>query len=321
MNEIKLDKLDLRLLFELDTDSRQSIQKLAGKLRTSRDVVSYRIRKLEQMRVIEGYYTLIDVSKLGYLLCRLYLKLKGTTQEIEDQIIHYLVAEKTTFLVYRTQGAWDIATGFMVPSAWEFDRKWRQMQEKFQPYLAEYSVSTIYELISHDRKYLAAGKYANYSGKSTGNEKRIEIKETELQLLKLMARNARILLLDIAKKLGVTPATAKAMIKRLEKEKVILAYKAIIDFNKLGYRYYKIDLYLEYGNKRAAIQEFAMQHINVVYEDRTIGGSDLEFDLEVRNEQELYDFVEEIKKQFPGVVRSFHYYHAIKSYKTSYMPE
>ncbi|MEK6837460.1 MAG: AsnC family transcriptional regulator, partial [Nanoarchaeota archaeon] len=93
MEEIRLDKLDFRLLSELDRDCRQSIQQLARKLKTSRDIVSYRIRRLEQLKVIEGYYTLIDASRLGYILCRLYLKFRATTAETEWQLIEYLVAE------------------------------------------------------------------------------------------------------------------------------------------------------------------------------------------------------------------------------------
>lgn len=321
MEEIKLDKLDFRLLSELDRDCRQSIQQLARKLKASRDVIGYRIKRLEQLKIIEGYYTLIDTSKLGYVLCRLYLKLKATTAEIERQLIQHLVAEKSTFLVYKTQVAWDIATGFIVKSAAEFDRRWRQLQERFQPYINTYNVSTIYELVLYNRKYLAEEKYRDYSEYSTGNTAKIPFSRKELQLLKLVAPKARISLLEIAKKLKVTAATGKAMLKRLENDNVILAYKAVIDFNKLGYRYYKIDIYLEQGNKLSAIQEFARRHPNVVYEDRTIGGADVEFDLEVRGEDELYEFVEAIKKQFPGIIRSFNYYHAIKVYKTSYMPE
>lgn len=206
-------------------------------------------------------------------------------------------------------------------SAAEFDKKWRELQESFHPYINAYNVSTIYELVLYNRKYLVEEKYRDYAEYNTGNSTPIMLAEKELQLLRLIAPNARASLLELAKKLNVTAATAKAMIKRLEAGKIILAYKAIIDFNKLGYKYYKIDLYLEYGNKRSAIQEFARRHPNVVYEDRTIGGSDVEFDLEVRSEQELYDFVEAIKRQFPGVMRSFNYYHGIRNYKNLYMPE
>ena len=44
----KLDQKDRQILFELDCDSRQSINNLAKKTRLSRDVVSYRIKQLEK---------------------------------------------------------------------------------------------------------------------------------------------------------------------------------------------------------------------------------------------------------------------------------
>ena len=321
MEEIRLDKLDFKLLSELDRNCRQSIQQLARKLRTSRDVISYRIKRLEELKVVEGYYSLIDPSKLGYIFCRFYLKLKGTTSEIEREIINYLANEKTTFLVYKTQAAWDIAAGFIVKSAAEFDIIWREFQKKFQPYVSVANLATIYELVLYNRKYLTDEKNREYRGYETGNSTPVKLSEKELMLVKLIAKNAKASLLQLAKQLSITPATVGQMLRRLEADKVILAYKAVIDFNKLDYHYYKIDLYLEDVNKRSAIQEFARRHPNVVYEDRTIGGSDVEFDLELRNEEALYAFVEEIKKNFGGIIRSFHYYHAIKSYKYSYVPE
>jgi DNA-binding Lrp family transcriptional regulator len=69
---VKLDKKDQQLIFELDQNSRQSINSIAKKTKLSRDVVNYRIKQLEKKKIINGYFALIDFNKLGYQAIRLY---------------------------------------------------------------------------------------------------------------------------------------------------------------------------------------------------------------------------------------------------------
>ena len=52
MNEPKLDKLDFKILHELDLNSRQPYANIAKKISTSKEVVFHRIRKLEESKVI-----------------------------------------------------------------------------------------------------------------------------------------------------------------------------------------------------------------------------------------------------------------------------
>ena len=64
----RLDQKDSRILFELDRNSRQSIHDLAATTKLSRDVVSYRIGRLERTGVIQKYITIIDYGKFQFLL-------------------------------------------------------------------------------------------------------------------------------------------------------------------------------------------------------------------------------------------------------------
>ena len=48
------------------------LTEIAKKVGLNKDVVRYRIEKLEKEKVILGYYALIDTHKLGYLTIRIY---------------------------------------------------------------------------------------------------------------------------------------------------------------------------------------------------------------------------------------------------------
>jgi len=69
-----LDTKDRKILYELDLNSRQSFSRLAKKVGLSKDAVRYRITSLEEQGVIQRFHTVINVSKLGFISFRIYMK-------------------------------------------------------------------------------------------------------------------------------------------------------------------------------------------------------------------------------------------------------
>ena len=66
--EVKLDSKDKKIIEQLQKNARQSIAEIAKKTRLPRDVVVYRIKKLEKTKVIRSHHTFLDHQKLGYPL-------------------------------------------------------------------------------------------------------------------------------------------------------------------------------------------------------------------------------------------------------------
>ena len=85
----KMDEIDKKIMFEIDKNSRRSINEISKILKLKKDTVAYRIKQLEDNKIIQGYYTVIDYSKLGYILLRYYVKFQNTTLELEEEIINH----------------------------------------------------------------------------------------------------------------------------------------------------------------------------------------------------------------------------------------
>ncbi len=68
MVEMRLDSKDKKILRELQENCRQTIAEIAKKTKLPRDVVVYRIKKLEQEGVIRQHHTMLNHSKLGHPL-------------------------------------------------------------------------------------------------------------------------------------------------------------------------------------------------------------------------------------------------------------
>jgi len=317
----KLDKKDSHLLFELDRNSRQSIHELAKRTHLSRDVVSYRMKQLEKKEVIKGYITLIDFTKLGYQGIRVYLKLQNTTREIEEKIIQEFLKEKNIITAYRTDGRYDLAIGFLVKDLREYQRTYEAILQKYRRYIIERHFSVFLDFIQYTRNYLVEKKLRDYTVCSTGSFKAYDYDAKDLELLREIAVDSRITLLELARRLGMTPAGVKYKLRLLEKQKVIVAYKSIIDYHQLGYEYYKVDMEVEDLAIIEGLNQYIIHHPNILYRDVTVGGSDFEFDCEFRSQDDFYKMINEMKLLFPGKIRSYYYYKGLKIYKYAYFPE
>jgi DNA-binding Lrp family transcriptional regulator len=317
---LKLDLIDKKLLYELDTNARQTYSQLAKKLSVSKDVVIYRIRNLEKKGVIEGYYTVIDFSKLGYYMIRAYLKFQDVSLVKEQEIIDYLKKQKEVFVLYQVEAEWDIAMGIMVKNLKDFDTFWRNFQLKYRRYTDDKSITPFFEYLHFRRSYLIDKHEIDYEPQVIGEPKEVRLDETDIKLLTIMSTKARISLLELARSLGLTPMSIKYRINQLIKKKTILGYRAMINLAAIGYQYYKADIELEDLNVRKQLYMFAKQHPNITYEDRSIGGSDFEFDLEVRNHDEFLLIMNGIRKKFGEAIRNYKYYVRLKNWKTLYMP-
>ena len=69
MEHYKLDKLDKFILSELINDARKPYLEIARQCGVSGAAIHQRVKRLEEMGVIEGSSTLIKPASIGYTIC------------------------------------------------------------------------------------------------------------------------------------------------------------------------------------------------------------------------------------------------------------
>ena len=57
---MELDKTDRKILYELDVNARQPLNKIAKNLKINKDTLKYRIKKMEDDKVILRYLLLFS---------------------------------------------------------------------------------------------------------------------------------------------------------------------------------------------------------------------------------------------------------------------
>jgi len=316
---IKLDHYDKELLYQLDHNARQSYVQLAKKVGLSKDAIKYRMNNYLKTGLLDGFYTLIDTPKLGYYSLRVYFNFRNTTTKKEEEIIQYLIKQKQVWWFARTEGACHIAFGFWGKTLSEFHEFWKEFKKIYAVYVINEKQGIFMELHHFDRNYLTK-KNKSFSINSVGEPYTLEIDPINEQILRLLSVDARISIVDICKKIKLTPKAVILRIKSLEKKKIILAYKPKLNLEKIGYAMYKVDVSVSDQTKIKNLKEYVYQLPNIVHYETVFGGSDFEFDVEVPNFEKFMEIISSIKQKYGDSISAISYFWTLKNYKTVYLP-
>ena len=302
MKEI-LDLKDKKILFELEQDSQQSLNQLAKKVGLKKETVFHRIKNLEMKGIIKKYLIEIDVYKLGFQFYPMLIRYQDTTPEIEEEIYLYLKGNKYVAWLTKCEGAWDINLTLITKGNSELNDFLNVFLSKYGQYLSDKHV-----FITTEIHYFKRGFWLNKPTAqtvSTSGEKKIEIDELEFKLLKILASDARKPLIELGGTLRTSPKNISYRIKKLEKEKIIQGSRILVDFSKIGYKFYKIWFSLKSMNKEnfSKLLTYFRHHPNIIWTTKTIGFYDLSIEMEVRDVEEFRSIINEIKKKFFHMIK------------------
>src|SRR5512136_1676871 len=95
----KIDLKDRKILYELDLNCRQSNTQIGKKVGLKKDVVAYRIKRMQDEGVIKNFWTAINTFNLGYNVFRIYITLQYVNVEKKNEIIQHFVNYENTWAV------------------------------------------------------------------------------------------------------------------------------------------------------------------------------------------------------------------------------
>ncbi len=306
---IQLDLKDKKILAALDQNARESNSLIAKQLKLSKNIINYRINQLEQAGIIKSYRAIIDFSKTNTTYIRVYLDLYEFHPEKEPELIQHLLKESTTSFIAKTVGSWDLVIYFSVTHLTQFSNQWSKFLEKFRYLIKEYNTSIIIKDLLFPKSYLLENKQDTTPMiLERGTSEPVEIDAIDRQILSLLGQNARLPLTDIAQSVNLGSMAIIYRIKQLQKNKIILGYRVELDFTKLGYEYYKVDLELQDTKIISQLFHHCKAHPNVTSVTKAISDNiDFEFDIEVQNFDTFLQFMGQLKSLFPQAIRDYKY--------------
>ncbi len=315
-----LDLIDKKILCELDINCREPISKIAKRLHVGRNVVSYRINNLENQQVIKKYVCSINLGLLGYKTYKVFFKLNNTEQEKE--FIKEVLENPNIIHCLRTSGSYDYSISIAVKNILELDNVMTDLKSKFKDLIKDYFISIIvYTKIFKYQKILLDQKQELKIDRYSSDGTQIKIDDSDKKILKILAQNANLSIVDLAEKTKLSIDITKYRLKNLTKE-LIIANRAIFNMAKLGFYHYVILLKTRNFSKNheSKLVSWCTNKKNVMFCSKRIGNFDFEINAAITDLEDLNSFISDIKKDFSEIIDSYELILNHDMIKLNYIP-
>jgi len=307
----KLDSTDRRLIYELDRNCRLPFSKLGSTLKISQEAARYRLQRLVHAEVINKFCTVVDAAKLGFAYYKVFLKLHNVSEGIIQKIIGFLAEQASVAWVVQTDGSYDI--GFAAKAANIHDvlalsQVIDDLVTSFNCYVKKrvFCVNIAGDYLTRDylvgrqRKSERQGFYSVLS-------EPVEIDALNLQIVKLLAIDARKSAVELARELPIESDAVLQRIRKLEQLKVITRYNLVLNHYLFEHVHFKVFIYLNRVSPER-LQDFiayCKTKPNVIFVVKTLGEWDCELDLEVDNLRHYKRVMMELTSEFADIITDY----------------
>ncbi len=301
----ELDSRDRQILFELDRDSRQPYAALGRKLRLSKENIKYRIKRLIDSGLIEGFYSFSDLPKMGFVLNKGYVRLRNAGKR-EEEAYHAFLREhaKVTWST-RCVGRYDSVFNVLVADAGELNAFLDELREKFGSKIALLDTVTITQISRCGRGYLVNKR--TDAAPSEPKLSKSDLTSEDLKIMALLSTNARASLDELAKAADVSIVTVRKRLRELVAREAIQRFTLKLNYEAFDCQYVKIMFKLQNvsAQQKREFRDYWVGHPNSIYYVEGIGASDVDVDFELENIKQLSALVRDAKTRFPDIIRDY----------------
>ncbi|MBI2572995.1 Lrp/AsnC family transcriptional regulator [Candidatus Woesearchaeota archaeon] len=299
----KIDNTDAKLLVELDHNARQAETTLAKKIHRSKESVRYRIKTLEQKGVIEGHTIWIDTVQLGYHSAKLYLTL-ANKPKLREEFVKYVTQDKRLFWLGLADGAWNAGLTYFVTSNQEFFELKNELFSQFKELITASQIASIVEIGFKNKTFLTPSESV-WKTMFTQPKTFYTLDAVERKILRALFANGRISLTQLAQQTQSTIDIVRHRMHKLEEKKIIARYGARINYNKLGYEFYKTFCYFQNLTKQdeKKFLEYCRKQHPIIHFVKTISSWDIELESMCKSYHEYLKIINDLTREFPSIIK------------------
>ena len=322
MDNTLIDLKDRRILAALDFRARMPLADLAKITGLSKQSLDYRIKSLVKRGIIEGFFPVINSPKLGYIYCRSFVQFKSISPEQEMELRKDIFKNKKLFWAFSLGGTFDYLLVYWVRNLREFEEINIGFQEKFGGIIRNKEDNAITNVIHLSHKcFLEKNKIERFDLEES--DERLEIDQNDKKIIKVLASDARLPLVQMSEKTGISPKVIAYRIKKMEENGVIAAYRPIINYTKLGLTYFKVFFNFDLSKRKKfdEFQKYLINHPKVIFLVHGIGMlGNLDVELLAESNQDFFGFIQEAKRRFPEFITDYQYLIYTQTIKVNYAP-
>lgn len=219
------------------------------------------------------------------------------------------------------QGAWQVALAIWTRSMSEFELALDEMLNHVGRYVADKRISFSARMYHLKKNYLT-GEIDDTVLLVGGELAEVALDELDYEILGILTKSARKSYREIGLALGVSPKVVKYRMRRMSDTGVILGFDVKLNHRALGFTEYKV--FLELANISTQSVERLIDHLRkltpTICISKSIGISDLEFEVMVRSDSELHAILRDLRYAFPDLIRAESFLVVSREAYVNYLP-
>jgi DNA-binding Lrp family transcriptional regulator len=314
----KLDLKDKKILYELDKNARISLTQVGKKVGLSTEAIHYRIKRFEEKGIITNYHTSINFCKLGLTHFKICLKFNGIDLKTEEEYYKMIKPIPQVIWIARCQGDWDCMISCTVNNIYELDKVKDNIISIGNKYISEKAVSFLVESYTLPRNFFIKKQRTEYNEIRDYSPAKVD--EIDLKILRILSKNSRMSVVEIAKEAKTTIKIVTTRINKLVREKVVNSFRLVVDYDKLGISLFKTFIYLKDPNKQRVklLWNKLRANPNVIHNLKVIGEWDLEPEFEFENKEDFQKTIQNLMNEFSDIIQKISVIDILKEYKYTF---
>ena len=319
--EIKLDLKDRKIMYELGKNGRFSFSRIAKATGLSRENVTYRLKRLEDLGFYVGTTALIDPMRFGWLKHAIYLQLQHHTKEEEQKLLDRFVSHQDIIGVTLCGGNYDIGLLTVSKDKERFYYLFNEIMTLCGDHLSDYlvldfvkedflGIKIMFDNEKRPEEVKMRPDHISFENEFLSvnpNPKILEIDEIDKKIMNELALDGRIELIKLAEKVNAPVENVRERISRLIKERAIFKFMALGSSSLIGYSFYETFLRLKNltpEKEKELIRHFE-RHPNILWYIKTIGRWSILLNVFVKNSVQYKRVMDDLRTTFPEIITDF----------------
>ncbi len=233
-NETNLSPTACRIFAALELRARDSYTQIAKRTKLSEQLVKYHVHRGKDEGFVSEMTAIFDPTALGYTLYIVYLRFSGASSESERRWFKKTERCKGVMVLADTFERWNAIVAVFAKDANHLDRIINTLTRPMKDKVVEMQVTT--RLRCHYGSTCILNKsYQVIKPAPATPPPIVRVDEKDLKIMHMLAIDARVSARRIGTYVELSPSTVQNRIAQLEAKKVIVGYRAIYDYSRLGY--------------------------------------------------------------------------------------
>jgi DNA-binding Lrp family transcriptional regulator len=288
-----------KVLTLLEQNCRMPASQIAKSAHLSPEGVLRIIKRMEENGVITHYSTKIDYHRMNHRIYTAHIKLVNRNMQTIAHVKRILAKHAECVRVCFSEGEYDLLLSIKLAEA---STTMQELMNQLAEFIAEKDISVVTSAFEIAKSFLEH-QQMNPTFSVFGDEEPQTLGIDELQLIETMKAHADIGVLKLAAKLHVTPKTLIARMRQMQQRRIITGFKSKINMAALGYQ--PCTALVVTGEIRPdeyrRLVSYCQHSAHIHYFIRQIGRYDVELTFDVKDVNEFYCCIDDIRNRFPFI--------------------